>query len=197
MCAICTINQGKKRAPTTSISATNTAIFPNVSPTAPAMRRGEMSALSDFIANTTAGRMTMVRMIKKSSTSSQDTLMRPSSLLISLRSSSTRRNTMVLATESDAPSSVASRKGSFNSRPSPSPTPPTNALCSTEPGTLVQRTDQISSTEIFRPTPNISRMMPISESCIARCTSAVKPGEYGPTARPASKYPTTGEKRRR
>ncbi len=41
--------------------------------------------------------------------------------------------------------------------------------------------------EKCRPTPNISRMTPISASSLARFWSATKPGVNGPTATPASR----------
>ena len=55
------------------------------------------------------------------------------------------------------------------------------------PGTAILRTASRSASEKCRPTPNISRMTPISASWAARPASATKPGVNGPTAMPASR----------
>ena len=61
------------------------------------------------------------------------------------------------------------------------------AICTTAPGTAMAFTDSKSFIEKCRPTPNISRITPISASSLARPWSATKPGVNGPTATPASK----------
>ncbi len=50
--------------------------------------------------------------------------------------------------------------------------------------------------EKCRPTPNISRMTPISASCDASDMSPTNPGVNGPIITPASRYPTSGGRRR-
>ena len=49
------------------------------------------------------------------------------------------------------------------------------------PGTTMRATDTRSLSEKCSPTPNISRMTPISASSAASAASAVKPGVNGPT----------------
>lgn len=61
------------------------------------------------------------------------------------------------------------------------------AICATAPGRAIVRTRNSASTEKCRPTPNISRMTPISASSEARSASATNPGVYGPIAIPASR----------
>ena len=55
------------------------------------------------------------------------------------------------------------------------------------PGTATPRTASSSSRWNCRPTPNISRITPISASCSAIAKSTVMPGVFGPTSVPASK----------
>ncbi len=55
------------------------------------------------------------------------------------------------------------------------------------PGTAIAFTESRSFSEKCRPTPNISRMTPISASSLARFWSATKPGVKGPTATPATR----------
>ncbi|EEG85673.1 hypothetical protein PROPEN_02481 [Proteus penneri ATCC 35198] len=50
-----------------------------------------------------------------------------------------------------------------------------------------------SFNEKCKPTPNISRITPISASSGAREVSATKPGVNGPASTPAARYPTKGE----
>jgi hypothetical protein len=53
------------------------------------------------------------------------------------------------------------------------------------PGTAMARTDNRSCSENCSPTPNISRMMPISDSSLATAWSATNPGVNGPINTPA------------
>ena len=57
----------------------------------------------------------------------------------------------------------------------------------TAPGTAIRLTEARSRSEKCRPTPNISSITPTSASCVARPTSATKPGVCGPSATPASR----------
>ena len=61
------------------------------------------------------------------------------------------------------------------------------AICAIAPGTAIARTDSRSSSEKCSPTPNISRMTPISASSLAMPWSATKPGVKGPISTPASR----------
>ena len=58
-------------------------------------------------------------------------------------------------------------------------------ICTTAPGSAMRFTASRSSSEKCRPTPNISSITPISESCAAIPTSATKPGVAGPMRMPA------------
>ncbi len=62
-----------------------------------------------------------------------------------------------------------------------------SAIWITAPGIAMRATDARSFSEKCRPTPNISRMTPISASSPASGMSAVKPGVNGPTTTPASR----------
>ena len=59
------------------------------------------------------------------------------------------------------------------------------AIWTSAPGTAILRTAKRSSGEKWIPTPNMSRMTPISASWEASPASATKPGVNGPTATPA------------
>ena len=63
-------------------------------------------------------------------------------------------------------------------------------ICSTAPGTAMPLTFKRSATEKCSPTPNISRITPTSESCMAIPMSAEGPGVCPPHKMPAHKYPT-------
>jgi len=60
-------------------------------------------------------------------------------------------------------------------------------ICTTAPVTATRLTASRSSSEKCRPTPNISSITPISDSCEAMAMSATKPGVAGPMAMPASR----------
>ena len=61
------------------------------------------------------------------------------------------------------------------------------AICPIAPGTATFFTESRSRSEKCRPTPNISRMTPISASSVARFALATKPGVKGPMTTPASR----------
>ena len=69
----------------------------------------------------------------------------------------------------------------------PMPSSVATVICTTAPGTAMRRTASRSSSEKCSPTPNISSITPISESCEAMFTSATKPGVAGPMMMPASR----------
>ncbi len=71
---------------------------------------------------------------------------------------------------------------------SPSPTPRSVATTNwpTAPGMAIRRTASRSLIENSIPTPNISRITPISASSLAIWVSAMTPGVNGPSATPAA-----------
>ena len=71
-------------------------------------------------------------------------------------------------------------------RARPAPIAVATAICATAPGSAIARTRSSVEIEKCRPTPNISRMTPISASSEARLASATKPGVNGPIAMPAT-----------
>jgi len=103
------------------------------------------------------------------------------------RLSSARSSTTVLATDSESP----------NTSPAPTlqpqpvataiPSAVATAICTSAPGSAMRRTAISSSSEKCRPTPNISSITPISDSCEAIDRSATKPGVAGPISTPASR----------
>ena len=103
----------------------------------------------------------------------------------------------MLATERLKPSTM----------PAPSPHPQSHAIAMPSgvasaiwpiaPGTATPRTASRSEAEKCRPTPNISRMTPISASCPASSPSATNPGVKGPIMMPATRKPTSGGSRNR
>ena len=70
-------------------------------------------------------------------------------------------------------------------RRAPTPSSVATAIWTSAPGTAIPRTASRSRSEKWMPTPNISRMTPISASSAAS-RSATKPGVKGPMATPAS-----------
>ena len=60
-------------------------------------------------------------------------------------------------------------------------------LCPNAPGMAIERTASKSFRLKCSPTPNISRITPISASCEAIFTSPTTPGVYGPISTPAIK----------
>lgn len=93
----------------------------------------------------------------------------------------------VEATESDRPNRSPAPMLQPKASASPSPAAVTTRICPIAPGTATARTDMSSWAEKFSPTPNISRMTPISASSPATCGSATKPGVNGPISTPASR----------
>ncbi len=72
-----------------------------------------------------------------------------------------------------------------------------NAICAIAAGIAIALTDKRSFNEKWSPTPNISKMTPISASWLIITESILKPPVLGPTITPANKYPTSGEIRKR
>ncbi len=133
----------------------------------------------------------------RSSTISQPTAMRPRSVSIRRRSCSARSSTTVEATDSARPKTSPAPIVQPSIQDKPAPSAVAKPICTMAPGTAMARTDKRSLSEKCRPTPNISRMTPISASSLARPASATKPGVFGPTSTPAIRYPTRGGIRKR
>ena len=79
----------------------------------------------------------------------------------------------------------------------PTPSSVAARICASAPGMAMARTESRSFREKCKPTPNISRMTPISASSVASCASPTKPGVNGPMTTPAIRYPTSGDSFRR
>ena len=180
-------SQGMTRRPTSSISAMKAPTLSAVRPSSSPRLWPDSSPLSPPSGPASAGSTTRASTISRSSTISQPTAMRPRRLSTIWRSSRARSNTTVLATDSDNP----------NTRPLPSPQPRkwltpmpirvAAAICTMAPGMAMRLTASRSLMEKCRPTPNISRMTPISVSSLDSSGSATKPGVKGPAATPASR----------
>ena len=178
--------RGSRRRPTSSISAMKAATLARVSPTAPSAALPE-AALSACNASASAGSSTSTKTITRSSTTSQPTAIRPFTESRAPRASSARSSTTVLATDSASPNTSAAPRSQPHARATPAPSAVATTICTIAPGTAMRRTRSRSLTEKCRPTPNISRITPISASCCARPMSATKPGVAGPMAMPAAR----------
>ena len=154
------------------------ADLPSVSPTAedrPPSRRSPVAEPPSGTAS--AGRSTRTSTVKRSSTISQPTAIRPWIVSSRSRSISARRSTTVLATESARPSTRPAP-----SAPAPAPwrarrrarSPPRSADRAGERDRRARRAGRAS--EKWMPTPNISRITPISASCGASPGRRRSPG---------------------
>ena len=190
-------SQGTTRVPTTSASATNTATFASVSSEREPGVAGTDVARATALASppsvsASAGSITSASTIARSSTMSQPTAILPSEDCSALRSSSARSSTTVLATDSDRPNTRPAPKLQPSRCAMPAPIAVAVTICATAPGSAMERTDIRSLIEKCRPTPNISRMTPISASWPARPQSPTNPGVNGPTAMPATQVADDG-----
>ncbi len=125
--------------------------------------------------------------VNRSSTTSQPTAICPVRVCRARLSDSTRMSTTVLATEIAPPNTSEVDHSQPNSRPTSAPQRVAVMLCTSAPGMATFRTASSSFRWKCSPTPNISKITPISAICSARCRSASKPGVWGPTTMPASK----------
>ena len=169
----------------------NAANLPSVAASGSAI--AEKVTFSPLAKSASAGSSTSTSTIARSSTTSQPTAMRPRSVSSRRRSCKVRSTTTVLATDSAAPKISPALSDHPCSQASAAPSTVATAICASAPGTAMARTDSSSCSENCSPTPNISRMMPSSESSLAIAWSATKPGVNGPMMTPASRYPTSGE----
>ena len=192
------------RRPTTSISATKAATLASVTPSTPQMPRlaGRAKDLDAAVGvrrsvppstPASAGSSTSASTIARSSTISQPTAMRPRSVSIMRRSCSARSSTTVVATDSARPKTRPAPIDQPSAQASAAPSTVAKAICTTAPGTAMARTDSRSFSEKCRPTPNISRMTPISASSSARRLVGdeagrvrARPGRRRPDSRPAA-----------
>ena len=182
-------SHGTTRVPTTRANATKNVTLASVTSSVRAVLSEVPGAWIELASppstSARAGNMTSASTMARSSTMSQPTAILPSEDCSALRSSRARSSTTVLATDSDRP----------NTRPWPSvhpqkcamaaPMAVAVAICATAPGSAMDFTDIRSLMEKCRPTPNISRITPISDSWLAMPASPTKPGVNGPTAMPA------------
>ena len=112
------------------------------------------------------GSSTSTSTMAMSCTISQPTVMRPRSVSISRRSWSTLSRTTVLATDSATPKMSPAPADQPSDQPTSMPSGVATNACASAPGTAMARTDSKSLSEKCKPTPNISRMTPISASWI-------------------------------
>jgi hypothetical protein len=127
---------------------------------------------SPFNSPAIAGSSTNVSTIARSSTMSQPTAIRPRSLSTRRRSCSARSSTTVEATDRARPNTSPPPTGQPSKWPRVMPSSVATVICTTAPGIAILRTDMRSFIEKCSPTPNISRMMPISASSLAMFWSA-------------------------
>jgi len=123
--------------------------------------------------------------------------MRPFIVSSTPRASSALSSTTVLAQDSDSPNTSAPPHSHPHNFASSVPSSVATPICATAPGMAMRFTAIKSRREKCSPTPNISNMTPISESCEAMVKSATTPGVAGPRMMPASKYPTSAGTRSR
>ena len=114
--------------------------------------------------------------IARSSTISQPTAMRPLVVPSALRSSSAFTSTTVLATDSARPRIRPAPNVHPQSIAIPAPISVASTICTTAPGIAMLRTASSAPREKCSPTPNMSRITPISASWPAIAVSALKPG---------------------
>ena len=169
----------------TSMMATKPATLSSVQRKEKASRLSGTASLAVIIA--AAGSSTSASTMARSSTTSQPTAMRPRSVSRMCRSCKARIITTVLATESARPNTRPAAHDQPSTRARPAPISVASAIWPIAPGTAMRATDIRSLSEKCSPTPNISRMTPISASSAASSALAVKPGVNGPTTTPATR----------
>ena len=171
VCAMeCRIH-GITRLPTISMTATKAMILAAVTPRAFPISDA-LAPPSPWSSPAMTGNRTSARTMAMSSTISQPTAIRPRSVSISLRSCNARNSTTVLATDSARPNTSPAPMPQPSQAASPMPSRVAQAICAIAPGMAIFLTESRSSSEKCRPTPNISRMTPISASWAARFWSA-------------------------
>ena len=96
----------------------------------------------------------------------------------------------MLATEIARPRTRPPPTPQPSAMPKPMPSSVATSVWTSAPGIAMRRTVIRSLIENSMPTPNISRMIPISASSVAIARSAISPGVNGPMTTPATMYPT-------
>ncbi|MCY1528404.1 hypothetical protein D9M68_635070 [compost metagenome] len=185
--ATCISIQGSTRRPATSITVTKPATSNKVLPRV--YHSGSAPSSTTVPPSTPAkgGSSTSTSTVARSSTTSQPTAMRPFIESRMPRDSNALSSTTVLAQDSDRPKISPAPKLQPHHMATPRPSAVASPICTTAPGKAIFFTASKSSREKCRPTPNISSITPISESCEASATSATKPGVEGPRRMPAKR----------
>ena len=171
--------------PANSVRATSRASLTNIQPSSERMPPQSPAPL--WRASITAGMRTSSRMVNRSSTTSHPRATWPPGVWRFWLSSSTRVSTTVLATEIAMPKTSPEIADHPNIHPTSTPSTVATDICTTAPGTATFCTAIKSFKWKWSPTPNISRITPSSANCSTVWESATNPGEYGPTATPASR----------
>ncbi len=161
-------NQGNTRRPITSMMATKMTILPRAitrtvstllpvsSSTNPPMPPPSVPA--------SGGSRTSTSTIARSSTISQPTAILPFTVRSKPRCSNALINTTVLATERQSPNTRLAPKLQPHANATPIPSAVATTICTSAPGKAMRFTCSKSLNEKCRPTPNISRITPISAS---------------------------------
>ena len=126
---------------------------------------------------TMAGKSTSRRMVKRSSTTSQPRATWPVVVCSALLSERTRVRTTVLATEMAMPKTAPAAHDQPKPCETTMPSKVAAPIWAAAPGRTIRWTASRSLRWKWRPTPNMSRMMPISAHWEAVSASATKPGE--------------------
>ncbi len=177
---------GNSRRPTMSMNATKPPTWASVMATVSRAPRSLAGALPPS-AGASAGSSTSTSTIARSSTTNQPTAMLPSPDSSTPLLSSALSNTTVLATDSERPNTSAAPIDQPHSDAMPAPSAVATTIWTSAPGSATLRTASRSLIEKCRPTPNISSITPISDSCDAISASATKPGVAGPMMMPATR----------
>ncbi|MNT40985.1 hypothetical protein D3C72_1773320 [compost metagenome] len=164
-------NQGMRRRPPMTIRTMKAATLARVKPRSHRICV-RVRASSPCCSLARMGSRTSASTITRSSTISQPMAMRPSLVSSWPRLSSARSSTTVLAVESARPKTSPAVMLQPSSWERPSPSRVARVICTMAPGMAICLTDSRSFREKCRPTPNISRMTPISASSGASLRSA-------------------------
>ncbi len=175
------------RLPATIITAAKIAALPRATTRSPSGLPVTLVVPASVPPRSVAivGSTTSTATVTRSSTITQPTAVRPWTVSSSFRSSSARSRTTVLAIEMASPSTSPPPTPQPIAAPNATPRSVTTAIRMIAPGTANARTAIRSSIEKWIPTPNISRITPISASSVAIALSAINPGVNGPITTPA------------
>ena len=179
--------RGTRRVPATTMTTTKRAALPSPSAMLPSVPSASVGA-EDVPPRSGAivGSSTRMTIVTRSSTISQPIAILPWAVSSSPRSVIARSRTTVLATDSDSPRTSPPPIPQPSATPSIRPRIVAITIWMSAPGIAMPRTAARSRSEKWMPTPNISRMIPMSASSIAISTSALRPGVNGPSRTPAT-----------